>query len=190
MLALLRLLAVTFAFTILCWYGDAAQAQGYGATQVKNIQSRNSVDQFSVSRINRQLLNSAVPPAGVGGINRQNFIGRGSSVLSGPASKPFSQIDRGPVVSPYLSLSNPFSTPEDYYNIVRPLQDQRRVNDQLMRQQSTQNRRLNQLAAQGPFQVTGNENFAPTGHGSGFMEFGAFQNTGAFFPPPTKPKER
>lgn len=174
-----------------CLNGTAVQAQSsYSDTLLKNIQSRNSVDQYSVGRIRQQIRNQAVPTAGVGGINRQNFIGRGSSPLGGPASKPFAQIDRGPTVSPYLALSNPFSTPSDYYNVVRPLQEQRRVNDQLMRQQSAQNKRLNQMAAQGPFEVTGNENAAPTGHGTSRMEFGAFLNTGGYFPPPTNPKER
>ena len=51
------------------------------------------------------------------------------------SSKPFSRIDRGPTVSPYLALNNPFSTAEDYYNIVKPLQEQRRTNDAFARQQ-------------------------------------------------------
>ncbi|MDZ4659948.1 MAG: hypothetical protein SH868_20415 [Bythopirellula sp.] len=180
------------AVTIFCVSHDVAQAQpkGYADTLLNNIQSRNSVSQFSTGRINQQIRNQAVPTAGVGGVNRQNFIGRASSPLSGPTSKPFSTLDRGPTVSPYLTLSNPFSTPSDFYNIVRPQQEQRRVNDQLLRQQYAQNKRLNQMAAQGPFQITGNENAAPTGHGTARMEFGAFLNTGGFFPPPTAPKER
>lgn len=180
------------AVSVFCLLGQVAEAQpkGYADTLLNNIQSRNSVSQFSTGRITQQIRNQSVPTAGVGGVNRQNFIGRGSSPLGGPASKPFSTLDRGPTVSPYLTLSNPFSTPSDFYNIVRPQQEQRRVNDQLLRQQYAQSRRLNQMAAQGPFQITGNENAAPTGHGVARMEFGAFMNTGNFFPPPTAPKER
>lgn len=184
--------SATFVFSALCLNELVlfAQPAGYGATQMNNILSRNSASQFTTSRIMQQVRNQAVPPAGVGGVNRQNFIGRGSSPLGGPASKPFTGLDRGPSVSPYLTLSNPFSTPSDFYNIVRPQQDQRAFNDRISRQQYAQSRKLNQMAAQGPYQITGNESAAPTGHGTGFMQFNAFMNTGNYFPAPTGPKER
>ena len=117
-------------------------------------------------------------------MQRQPLVGNSGMT----SSKPFSRIDRGPTVSPYLSLNNPFSTAEDYYNIVRPLQEQRRTNDALQRLQYTQARRLNQIAARGPYSITGNANSAPTGHGSGFMHFGAYMNTGNYFAPATTPK--
>lgn len=199
-----RLTLLTMASTVIAgalWTNGSAIAQSYGSTQVKNILSRNSAEQYTVDRINRQVMNNAVPPSGVGGINRQNYIGAkaaqnfaaprqplvGGGMSSG-RSKPFATLNRGPTVSPYLALNNPFSTAEDYYNIVRPLQEQRRTNEALQRQQISQARRLNQMAAQGPFQITGSEAYAPTGHGSGFMRMGNYMNMGGYFPPPTQAK--
>jgi hypothetical protein len=184
------------------WNASSVQAQSYGSTQVNNIQARNSIAQHTTGRIQRQILNSAVPPSGIGGINRQNYIGaKATQNFVGPRQplvggglgssnpKPFSNINRGPAVSPYLALNNPFSTAEDYYNIVKPLQEQRRTNDALMRQQYSQARRLNQMAAQGPFEITGTERYAPTGHASGFMKMGSYLNTGSYFAPATQPKQ-
>jgi hypothetical protein len=167
----------------------------YAATQLKSISRVNSAEQYTVSRISNQVINQGIPAAGVAGVNRQSFaksMGAPRQPLVGntgmAGSKPFSRIDRGPTVSPYLALNNPLSTAEDYYNIVRPLQEQRRTNDALQRQQYAQARKLNQIAAQGPFSITGNPNSAPTGHGSGFMHLGAYMNTGNYFAPPTQPK--
>ena len=171
----------------------------YAATQLKTLQNRNSVKNYTSDRFNQQAIRQGIPTAGVAGVNLQTFSGRGSSLLGGPrpplvgtggmaSSKPFSRIDRGPTVSPYLALNNPFSTAEDYYNIVKPLQEQRRTNDAFARQQYAQQRKLNQIAAQGPFQITGDPNAAPTGHGSGFMSLGTYLNTGNYFAPPTQPK--
>jgi hypothetical protein len=141
-----------------------------------------------VDRISNNVLNRAVTQTGVRGINQQNFT-LGTGALNQRTSKPFSMVDRGPTVSPYLQLSNPFSTASDYYNVVRPLQDQRRTNDRVAQQQYIQSRKLNQLAAQGPYQVTGNDDAAPTGHATGFMKFGSYMNTGGYFAPQTAPKE-
>lgn len=177
---------------------SSAMAQGgstYGERATKGIQSQNSASNFTSSRINRQILNQAVSRTGVSGVNGRNYtsglLGTGGGAAPpSRSSKPFSTIDRGPTVSPYLSLSNPFSTATDYYNVVKPLQEQRRVNDRVMKQQYLQNRRLNQMAAQGPYQITGNENAAPTGHGTGFMKFANYMNTGGYFAPPTQPKSQ
>jgi hypothetical protein len=168
----------------------------YGEQAAKGIQSQNSASNFTSSRINRQILNQSVSRSGVAGVNARNYtsglLGTGNAgSLAGPpsrSSKPFSAIDRGPTVSPYLSLSNPFSTATDYYNVVKPLQEQRRVNDRVMKQQYMQAKKLNQIAAQGPYQITGNENAAPTGHSSGFMKYANYMNTGGYFAPPTQPK--
>jgi hypothetical protein len=171
--------------------GAQDTVSNYAATQLKALQKRNSADNFSVDRIKNQAIRQGIPSAGVAGVNIQNFarqplVGNGGMAASN--SKPFSRVDRGPVVSPYTALNNPLSTAEDYYNIVRPLQDQRRTNDAFAKQQYQQQRKLNQIAAQGPFQVTGNPNAAPTGHGSGFMRLGTYMNTGGYFAPPTQPK--
>jgi hypothetical protein len=180
----------------MAWLASIACAQetvsNYAKTQLNAIQNRNSADNFTIARTNNQVLRQGIPPVGIAGVNRQSFVGGAAGSLVGNSgmagSKPFSRIDRGPTVSPYLALNNPLSTAEDYYNIVRPLQEQRRTNDSLSRQQYLQSRKLNQLAAQGPYQITGSERYAPTGHGSGFMRLGAYMNTGNYFAPPTQPK--
>lgn len=172
----------------------------YAAAQLKNIQNRNSTKNFTSSRFNSQAIRQGIGNVGVAGVNMQRYANT-SDILSGPrqplvgsgggtTSKPFSRIDRGPAVSPYLALNNPFSTAEDYYNIVRPLQEQRRTNDAFSRQQYAQQRKLNQIAAQGPYRITGDPNAAPTGHRAGFMQMGAYMNTGGYFAPPTQPKSQ
>jgi hypothetical protein len=202
-LMLARMMLIVSAFVAVLGITSFAGAQGtvsnYAATQLKSLQRANSAEQFSVSRINNQILNQGIPRAGVAGVNLQN-TGRsaafaaprpplvGGGGMASGNNKPFSRIDRGPTVSPYLALNNPFSTAEDYYNIVRPLQEQRQTNDAFSRQQYIQQRKLNQLAAEGPFQITGDPNATPTGHGSGFMRLGTYMNTGNYFAPPTQPK--
>jgi hypothetical protein len=189
----------TFVAAITLIVAGTAAAQPnfrtYGEQATKGIQSQNSVRQFSAANINQRILSQSVGRTGVAGVNGRNYstglqAGSGLGPLPSRSSKPFSRIDRGPTVSPYLSLSNPFSTATDYYNVVKPLQEQRRVNDRLMQQQYLQNKRLNQIAAQGPYQITGNENAAPTGHGTGFMKFANYMNTGGYFAPPTQPKSQ
>jgi hypothetical protein len=168
----------------------------YGEQATKGLQAQNSASNFSASRINRQILNQSVSRTGVAGVNARNYTtgllgtGNASALSAAPSrsSKPFSAIDRGPTVSPYLSLDNPFSTATDYYNVVKPLQEQRRVNDRVMKQQYMQAKKLNQMAAQGPYLITGNENAAPTGHSSGFMKYANYMNTGGYFAAPTQPK--
>jgi hypothetical protein len=204
MLAIMR--STFFVAAVVCLLGNpnkvAAQqtVSNYAATQLKNIQNRNSTKNFTASRYNAQAIRQGISNAGVAGVNMQRFSNT-SAILSGPRqplvgsgggsmSKPFTRIDRGPTVSPYLALNNPFSTAEDYYNIVKPLQEQRRTNDAFSRQQYAQQRKLNQIAAQGPYRITGDPNAAPTGHGAGFMQMGAYMNTGGYFAPPTQPKSQ
>jgi hypothetical protein len=164
---------------------------GYAEAQLQSIQGQNSAKQFTIDRVTRSTINSGVARTGVRGVNQQNYLmGSNNQSLAPRSSKPFSMIDRGPTVSPYLQLSNPLSTASDYYNVVRPLQEQRNTNDRLMRQQYAQARKLNQIAAQGPYQVTGNENAAPTGHSTGFMKYGTYMNLGGYFAPQTAPKQQ
>jgi hypothetical protein len=196
MLVSFKTLALGVAVSLMAAGSAFAQVPStYGQQAARQFQNRNSAQQFSTQRINQQILNKAVSPTGVGGINGRNYTGGLLGTNPGSAggqrsSKPFSRIDRGPTVSPYLSLSNPFSTATDYYNVVKPLQEQRRVNDRLSQQQYIQSKKLNQMAAQGPYQITGNEDAAPTGHGSGFMKFANYMNTGGYFAPPTEPKKQ
>ncbi|NOZ40521.1 MAG: hypothetical protein GXP24_09880 [Planctomycetes bacterium] len=104
--------------------------------------------------------------------------------------KPFSSISRGPSVSPYLALSAPRAAASDYQTIIRPQQRKQRENQ---RQQAFAIRRLQQLnkmAARAPYSATGDENRAPTGHAAVFQSLGSYQNTGNYFPPPSRPKQR
>lgn len=191
-LGLLPLIVATFVVSANSLHAQVAGTQStYAKNLMSSIQGQNNTSQYSVSRINRNILNQSVTRTGVAGINQQKYtLGSGNQSMSPRSSKPFSMIDRGPVVSPYLQLDNPLSTASDYYNVVKPLQEQRRVNDRVMKQQYMQARKLNQIAAQGPYQVTGNENAAPTGHSTGFMKYGSYMNLGGYFAPQTSPKQQ
>jgi hypothetical protein len=189
-----KTLALVVAGSLIFGNSAVAQLQSNYAEQVtKNFKSRNSVSNYTPSRINQQLLSNSVSRTGVAGVNARNYttglLGTGAGAAPpSRSSKPFSRIDRGPTVSPYLSLSNPFSTATDYYNVVKPLQEQRRMNDRVAQQQYMQAKKLNQIAAQGPYQITGNEDAAPTGHSTGFMKFANYMNLGGYFAPQTQPK--
>jgi len=169
---------------------------GFADASLRAIRNRNSMDRFSTSRITNQIRNRSVTQSGVAGINRRSYLNNSTSQIQ--KSKPFSGVQKGPAVSPYLALSNPFtSTATSYYTQVRPLAEQRRMQQQqqrqqrvLERQQYIHQKKLNQAAAQGPYSITGSEEFAPTGHAAGYMQLGNFQETGNYFPPPTEPKSR
>ena len=159
--------------------GDRAQAQsGSSSFELARIKRRNSVSQYSINTIQNRA--RSVRGFGAGGVNRRTYGGASSSP---PRSKPFSSINRGPTVSPYLALSGSLNSVSDYYNIVRPQREQARENARLQRQTLSNQRRLNQIASRGPYDVQGNDNLAPTGHRATFMFFDNFQSTGNFFPP-------
>ncbi|TWU29689.1 hypothetical protein [Bythopirellula polymerisocia] len=181
-------LAVLLALALLASSSANVSAQNAGAAAVSNLTRANSAANFTVQQIQRQNISQSIPVTGVAGVNRRNYAPSYLNDLS-QKQKPFSRIDRAPAVSPYLALSNPFSTASDYYNIVKPQQQQERINRQIAQQQYVQQRRLNQVAAQGPYSVTGNEDLAPTGHAATYMHFGSFMNTGNFFAPPTRSKQ-
>jgi len=92
-------------------------------------------------------------------------------------------------VSPYLALNNSFNQVSDYYNIVRPQQEQQQVNQQLQRQNQANQRRLNQLAAKGPYSTRGDENSAPTGHSAVFQSLGTYLNTGGYYSSSPVPRQ-
>jgi len=165
---------------------------GAASGELARIQFGNSARQFTAQQMNRQAINQAAPFVGVRGVNMRNFMQQSGS--QGPAaSKPFSGLDRGPSVTPYLSLANPFNTVagDEFFTQIRPQREQaqqRQRSQQTARQQAVQQRRLSQAAAMGPYSITGSEEFAPTGHGATFMQMGAFQNTGGYFAPMSRPK--
>jgi len=173
------LACLSFAVLFCALVGDRAQAQsGSSSFELDRIRDRNSVSQFSSQRFQNRA--RSVGRFGAGGVNRTTYGGASSS---SNRSKPFSSINRGPAVSPYLALSNSFNQVSDYYNIVRPQREQARANERLQRQTQLNQRRLNQIAARGPYDLQGNDNLAPTGHSATYMFFDNFQSTGNFFPP-------
>lgn len=186
-------IAIFFNLALMVFGSQTLHAQ-YADARLRSLNTRNSMKNYTVERVQQRNLNRAIRPTGVAGVNRQTYALNSPGGLS-QKRKPFSQIDRGPAVSPYLSLTNalnnPFSsTSTDYYNIVRPQQQQERINRRVAQQQYMQQKQLNQVAAQGPYSIKGDDELAPTGHGSGFMQLGAYLNTGNYFAPPTNPKQQ
>ncbi len=175
------LACLSFAVLFCALVGDRAQAQsGYAASALQRIQSQNNVNRYSVDRIRGRISGRSVSVSGVPGVNRRSYGGVSSSSRR---PKPFSSINRGPAVSPYLALSGSLNSVSDYYNIVRPQFEQARSNARLQRQTLSNQRRLNKIASRGPYNLQGDGNLAPTGHSATYMFFDNFQSTGNFFPP-------
>lgn len=98
---------------------------------------------------------------------------------STPATKPFTGANSGGGVTPYLSLSSPFSsTATNYYTQVRPQLQQQQANTAQQRQNARFQQQLTQMAARPPFEITGSQTMAPTGHAA------VFQNTLNYYPQP------
>lgn len=185
-------IAILFSLSLMVFSTQALHAQ-YANARLNSLYNRNSMENYTVERVQQRAISRAIRPTGVQGVNRQTYAPSYLNDMS-QKRKPFAGVDRGPAVSPYLTLTNalnnPFSTTStDYYNIVRPQQQQERINQRVAQQQYIQQKKLNQVAAQGPYSITGDDELAPTGHGSGFMQFGAYMNTGNYFAPPTQPKQ-
>ena len=185
------------AVAVLVLVGSSAQAQsstrksaakkkgpsssgGYGAMIARGYTNRNSAARFSSSYIRNQLTARSVRGS-VNPLTPATTLGSYTPLSARKTPKPFSSISRRPTVSPYLALSNSFNQVSDYYNLVRPQQQQRRVNQQLQRQNQANQHRLNQLAAKGPYNPRGNENAAPTGHSAVFQSYGTYLNTNGYY---------
>ncbi len=176
------LICLSFAVLFCALVGDRAQAQSnYAASALRGFQNQNSASRFSVNRIQSRLSSQSVIRPGVAGVNLRSYSG---NISSSQRSKPFSTLNRGPAVSPYLALSNSFNQVSDYYNVVRPQREQARVNQQQQRRSLANQSRLNQIAARGPYSLQGDQNLAPTGHSATYMFFDNFQSTGSYYPPP------
>ena len=177
------------AFSSEAWAQSGAKNTGYGATTTSNLLNRSKASRFSVQSITNNVRRQSIRSVGVPGVNHRNFLGSSSSVM-GQKSKPFTGVSRGPAVSPYLALSAPRASASDYQSIIRPMQQQQRAQQRQQVQSIQQQRRLNQMAARSPFNTTGDENRAPTGHAAVFMSMGSYQNTGNYFPPMSPGKKR
>ncbi len=190
---LVALAAFLFGFVAFMANDVSAQSGskgGYSSAAIASLKGRNSAAQYSVDNIQNRLSNRSVVRPGVQGVNQRNFLSAGGgSALSRP-SKPFSSVQRGPTVSPYLALSSLRSTGADYQSLIRPQQRQQRENQRQQAYSIQRQHQLNKAAARAPYSITGDENRAGTGHVAVFQNLGSYQNTGSYFPPASPPKKR
>lgn len=126
----------------------------------------------------------SLPTAGV-----STRLGSGVTTLPsvGSRSKPFSDLQRSPTVSPYLNLfgnqilqddqgrfiAAPL-TSDNYSNLVRPQLNQQSVNQQLRQQTRALNQRVQQIAAQPQTNPSGAQDIMATGHPTQFMYYSRF----------------
>lgn len=182
-----RQVARPFAAAWFCvaGFGLVAHAQLYNAPNVNSVQSRivTPTVNYQTTNLLQQRLNSgygdvrnpslATPlPYSTGG-SRINF---GVNTAS-RGSKPFSSYQSSPTVSPYLNL---FRTDLqgggnfNYSTLVQPQLQQQQLNQQLERQNSQTNRRLQSIAAQADFNPQGSKDEYPTGHQTVFNYMGHY----------------
>jgi hypothetical protein len=149
------------------------QQSVYTRNTLNNIYQNNSVRNYSSRQIFNSVLNRSVPQYSFSNVNRGLFSQTlNNSPLGG---KPFKNAGDNSSVSPWLALSSPFSsTANNYYTQVRPQLDQQRINQQQAARNEQLRRQLTSMAAQGPYNVTGNENMAPTGHAAAYMNYGGY----------------
>jgi hypothetical protein len=103
-------------------------------------------------------------------------IGLGTNT-SFSGSKPFSNYSTGPSVSPYLNLFRTDLNGQNQFNystLVEPQLQQQQMNQQLARQSSNTERRLQAISAQSDYNPQGDRNQAPTGHQTVFQYFGHY----------------
>ncbi len=148
---------------------------GFAASEISRLQLPSSPANFTADRQRSQVMNNSVPRFGLANVN----AGAVSNAL-GRANKPFSSISKGPSVTPYLALDNPFTSPAtSYYTQIRPQMEQQRINQQQQRQNQTMQRQISQYTALQPYNPTGSEARAPTGHASVYMNYGGYYTTPA-----------
>lgn len=113
---------------------------------------------------------------GVSQYNSGPRINFGASTSS-RGSKPFSSYQSSPTVSPYLNL---FRTDLqgggnfNYSTLVQPQLQQQQLNQQMERQNSQTNRRLQSIAAQSDYNAQGSKDQYPTGHQTVFNYMGHY----------------
>ena len=172
--------ALTFGLAL---QAQAQQPTNFTQSQLNSLKNQNSAAAYSTQRIKSQVFNSAVPQFNFSSVNRNIFKG----ATSGPTkSKPFSQVQRGPSTSPYMGLlsDNPFtSSTTNYFSNVRPQLEQQRMNEKLQMQNIKMQKQLEEIAARPPFDPSGSENRAPTGHAAVYQENGGvYGNHGGYYP--------
>lgn len=163
-----------------------AHAQtNFAQTQLNQLNNRNSVSSFTSKREVSQVYSRTVPQYNFSSVNRGLFKGAmGSPTAS--RQKPFSQVQRGPSVTPYLGLvsDNPFtSSTTNYFNTVRPQLEQQKMNEKLQMQNIRMQKQLEEVASKPPYDITGSEQRAPTGHAAVYQNNGGvYGNSGGYYP--------
>jgi hypothetical protein len=108
----------------------------------------------------------------------QSSVTSGSGVNAAPRlGKPFSGYSPAPTVSPYLNLfRNDLSGGSDlnYQTLVRPQLQQQQFNTQAQRANFEIARRVQSIAAQGDYNISGSKELYPTGHQTVFQYYGHY----------------
>jgi hypothetical protein len=150
----------------------AQQTSLYAQNQMNAINARSSASYYTGSQFSKQVISGTVPQYGFSNANRNVFS---APKLGQTKSKPFSNFVGQGSVTPWLALSQPFTSPTtNYFSNVRPQLDQQRANQQMAAKNAQLQRQLNTLAAQAPYNPAGSENMAPTGHVAAYMNYGGY----------------
>ena len=190
-----RLPAASFSLSILCLLilgatepvAAQSSSRGFANFELNRI-NRDAVGiGFSIDDINRRTLarsRARIAPVGVASVDGRSRAGFGATSPRAPSlglntsrssSRPFSNLNRRPTVSPWLALErasfDPDQTSLDYQTIVRPQLRQREQNQRMEREVQAFNARLQNIAAQPAFNPQGSQNFAPTGSPSTFRYY-------------------
>ena len=182
---------ITLSLTLVVGLAAAVEASAqalskstFTETMLNTLAIRNSVANFNPSRIQRQVVNQTVPVYNFTPTNYRNLLST-SLVGAQRGSKPFSSLSNPQSVSPYLALSEPFtSSAQAYYTQVRPQLEQQRMNQQMAARAMQMQQQLTSMAARPPYDPSGNQNMMPTGHTAVFM------NYGGYYPQPGPPQRR
>ncbi|MCA9235820.1 MAG: hypothetical protein KDA44_10135 [Planctomycetales bacterium] len=174
----------SFVFSLLLALltGLQAQAQSsYASQQLGNLNYGNSTRQYTAGAQYSRIINQGLNiNAGLYSPVNQQLKSQLASAYrppTRPANKPFINANSGPSVTPYLSLSSPFSSTADtYYTQVRPQMAQQQMDQRQQAQNARFQHQLNSMAAKPPFDPQGSDQIAPTGHAA------VFQNTLGYYP--------
>jgi hypothetical protein len=181
-----RVSALAAAFILVLTPSLARAQSGYAAQEINRIQTMNDSSQFSSSWIRDSAYRNAMPRMGLSATVSRNLFG---NALNRP-NKPFSSVSKGPSVTPYLALDQPFTnSATQYYTQIRPRQEQQRLNQQMERQTQLMQRQLSEVTARPPYDPRGSESMAPTGHTAVFMTNTNFMNYGGYYQQP-RPQRR
>lgn len=147
---------------------------------------------YTADSINAQALIGARPLVGIQGVGSGGVVtsslGRNSGGSPRKAatfdsfggrttsSKPFSSVSSSPTISPYLNLfrQNLDDNTDNYNTLVRPQLQQQQINQNFQREAQAITRHVQSLSAKPAFNPQGSEQYLPTGHPTGFMNYSHF----------------